>query len=75
MIFPIIFQMVEAAGLVIDEKNELRGRDDFLSFSSSFSKSLRDKSSQSYSVEGGVLSLSVTYDLGSYSSVGVIPVR
>ena len=70
-------QMVEAAGLMMNEKDVIEGKKDYLNFAYYFAKSLICKNEISFSLSEDRRSLHVhlSYDLGSYKAPGSLLVR
>jgi hypothetical protein len=69
--------MVEAAGLMMNEKDVIEGKKDYLNFAHYFAKSLicEDDISCSMSEDKVSLRVHLSYDLGSYKAPGTLLVR
>lgn len=69
--------MVEAAGLMMNEKDVIEGKKDYLNFAHYFARSLicKNEISFSLSVDKSSLHVHLTYDLGSYTAPGTLLVR
>ena len=69
--------MVEAAGLLMNEKDVIEGKKDYLNFARYFAKSLICKNAISFSLSDDKqsLQLHLSYDFGSYKAPGTLLVR